>query len=61
LFPTGNFWGRTIAACGISDDPLRYHKFGPFGGLGFSMVEYDNVNALEEKLKSNKNIVAYLT
>lgn len=24
VFPTGNFWGRTIAACGSSDDPLRY-------------------------------------
>ena len=47
VFPTGNFWGRTIAACGSSDDPLRYRKFGPFGGLGFSLVEYDNVKALE--------------
>jgi ornithine--oxo-acid transaminase len=24
VFPTGNFWGRTIAACGSSDDPLRH-------------------------------------
>lgn len=38
VFPTGNFWGRTIAACGSSDDPLRHGKFGPFDGLGFSMV-----------------------
>jgi ornithine--oxo-acid transaminase len=61
VFPTGNFWGRTIAACGSSDDLLRYRKFGPFGGLGFSLVEYDNVKALEEKFISNPNIVAYFT
>ena len=60
MFPTGNFWGRTIAACGSSDDPLRYGKFGPFEGLGFSMVEFNNVKALEEKLKSNPNIAGYL-
>ena len=29
--------------------------------MGFSLVEYNNVEALEEKLKSNPNIVAYLT
>ena len=33
LFPTGNFWGRTIAACASSDDPSRYKNFGPYGGL----------------------------
>lgn len=30
LFAKGNFWGRTIAACGSSDDPERFRKFGPF-------------------------------
>lgn len=60
IFPTGNFWGRTIAACGSSDDPFRYSKFGPFEGLGFSLIEYNNVKALEDKLKSNPNIVGYL-
>lgn len=35
LFATGNFWGRTIAACASSDDPERYENFGPFGGLNF--------------------------
>jgi ornithine--oxo-acid transaminase len=30
LFAKGNFWGRTIAACGSSDDPMRVRNFGPF-------------------------------
>jgi len=25
LFPTGNFWGRSITASGACDDPSRYH------------------------------------
>jgi ornithine--oxo-acid transaminase len=29
--------------------------------LGFSLVEYDNVEALEKKFMSNPNIVAYFT
>lgn len=31
VFPAGNFWGRSLAACGASDDPMRYNGFGPFG------------------------------
>mmetsp|Transcript_17110 Transcript_17110/g.1527 ORF Transcript_17110/g.1527 Transcript_17110/m.1527 type:complete len:112 (+) Transcript_17110:409-744(+) len=60
IFPEGNFWGRGIAACGASDDPLRYHKFGPFDGLGFSRVKFNDIEALEEKFKNNKNISAYM-
>lgn len=41
LFAKGNFWGRTIAACGSSDDPERYKKFGPFKGLNFDLVDYN--------------------
>lgn len=40
LFATGNFWGRTIAACASSDDPERYTDFGPFEGLNFKLVEF---------------------
>jgi len=38
----GNFWGRSIAACGSSEDPKRYHNFGPFKGLNFDLVDYNN-------------------
>jgi len=43
LFAKGNFWGRTIAACGSSDDPDRYRRFGPYNGLNFDLVDYDNL------------------
>jgi len=42
VFMNGNFWGRSIAACGSSDDPDRFERFGPFGGLNFFLVDYDN-------------------
>lgn len=47
IFAEGNFWGRGIAACGSSDDPARFAKFGPFGGLGFHLVEFNNIEKLE--------------
>lgn len=60
LFAKGNFWGRTIAACASSDDPERYQDFGPFDGLNFELVDYGDLEALENKLKSNPNIVGFM-
>jgi ornithine--oxo-acid transaminase len=60
LFANGNFWGRTIAACGSSDDPDRYYKFGPFKGLNFELIPYNDTNALEAKFKANPNIAAFM-
>jgi ornithine--oxo-acid transaminase len=57
LFPTGNFWGRTITASGACDDPSRYTDFGPFT-LGFDLFPYNNVEALKKMLKEDPNIVA---
>ena len=56
IFFKGNFWGRSIAACGSSDDKSRYSNFGPFGGLGFHLIPYNNVEALEITLKENPNV-----
>ena len=60
LFAKGNFWGRTIAACGSSDDPERYERFGPFNGLNFRLIEYDDVNALKTELDKDPNIAAVM-
>jgi len=60
IFAKGNFWGRTIAACGSSDDPERYARFGPFGGLNFTLVEYNDLNALKQELESDKNVAAVM-
>lgn len=57
LFPTGNFWGRSITASGACDDPSRYHQFGPFTA-GFELFEYNNLADLERILKADPNVCA---
>ena len=59
LFAKNNFWGRTIAAVSSSSDPESYTGFGPYTP-GFDLIEYDNIQALKEKLEANPNIVAYM-
>ena len=60
IFCNGNFWGRTLAACGSSDDPDRFRGFGPFGGLGFELIDYNDVEALQKKLENDPNICAFM-
>ena len=50
LFASGNFWGRTMSAVSTSTDPSSYEGFGPFMP-GFEVIPYDDLNALEAKLK----------
>jgi ornithine--oxo-acid transaminase len=59
LFATGNFWGRTLAACGSSDDPDRYHHFGPYG-MNFKLLEYNNIQAFEKELEQNPNVAGIM-
>jgi ornithine--oxo-acid transaminase len=59
LFAFRNFWGRTMAACGSSEDFDRYNNFGPFG-LNFELINYNDLNVLEDTFKQNKNIAAYM-
>ena len=60
LFAKQNFWGRSLAACASSDDPDRYRNFGPFDGMGFDLVAYNDPAALEEKLKNEPNYAAFM-
>jgi len=60
IFATHNYHGRTIATCAASDTQLYREKLGPFDGLKFEIVAWDDANALEQKFKSNKNIAAYV-
>jgi ornithine--oxo-acid transaminase len=55
----GCFWGRSITASGGCDDPSRYANFGPFTP-GFPLVPYNDVEAIEEYLKRDKNCVAIM-
>ena len=57
LFPTGNFWGRSITASGACDDPARYTDFGPFTD-GFELFPYDDVEGLRKMLAADPTICA---
>jgi len=59
LMARNNFWGRTITACSSSSDSSCYENFGPYTP-GFQFVDFNCLNSLEEKLKNNPNIVAYM-
>lgn len=59
LFVEGNFWGRTMAAISSSNDPSSYDRFGPFMP-GFSLIPYNDLNALESAFKANPNIAAFM-
>ena len=59
LFAEGNFWGRTIAAVSTSDDEDSYGNFGPFVP-NFSNIPYNDISALEDALKNNPNVCAFM-
>ncbi len=54
-----NFHGRTTTIISFSNDPVAKKNFGPFTG-GFLKIPYDNPDALEEVLKMNPNVAAFL-
>jgi ornithine--oxo-acid transaminase len=58
VYAKGNFMGRTIHVCGLSDDPSRYKNFGPFDKSSHYLVEYDNLEAIKEVLEKDSNICA---
>jgi ornithine--oxo-acid transaminase len=58
VFAEGNFWGRTLAAISSSTDPSSYEGFGPYMP-GYSIVPYDDLEALEKELK-DPNCAAFM-
>jgi ornithine--oxo-acid transaminase len=58
VFAKGNFWGRTLAAISSSNDPSSFEGFGPFLS-GFELIEYNNLNSLEEAIK-DPNTAAFM-
>ncbi|PQV46318.1 ornithine--oxo-acid transaminase [Jejuia pallidilutea] len=54
-----NFHGRTTTIISFSNDPIARKNFGPYT-KGFIKIEYDNLKALEDALKSNSKIAAFL-
>ena len=54
-----NFHGRTISIVSLSNDPDSYNQFGPFTP-GVLRVPYNDADALEKLLASEKNIAGFL-
>ena len=54
-----NFHGRTTTIISFSNDPVARKNFGPYTE-GFIKIEYNNLEALENVLKSNTNIAGFL-
>lgn len=54
-----NFHGRTTTIVSFSNDPDAKNNFGPYT-TGFVKIDYNNIDALREKLENNKNIAAFL-
>ena len=58
VFANGNFWGRTLAAISASNDLSSYKGFGPFLP-GYELVNYNDLNALENAIK-DPNTAAFM-
>ncbi|WP_271856057.1 ornithine--oxo-acid transaminase [Patiriisocius marinus] len=54
-----NFHGRTTTIISFSNDPVARDNFGPYTN-GFIKVAYDDYEALEKLLESNKNIAGFM-
>jgi ornithine--oxo-acid transaminase len=54
-----NFHGRTTTIISFSNDEGARKSFGPFTE-GFIKIPYDDIDALEQVLKSSKNIAGFL-
>jgi len=55
----GNFHGRTTTIISFSNDENARKNFGPYTA-GFIKIPYDDINALENALKSSQNIAGFL-
>lgn len=54
-----NFHGRTTTIISFSNDEDARKNFGPYTD-GFIKIEYDNLEALENVLKTNPNVAGFL-
>lgn len=54
-----NFHGRTTTIISFSSDPDSQKHFGPYTE-GFIRIAYDDLEALEETLKSNPHVAGFL-
>lgn len=58
IFPSGNFWGRSLSAISSSTDPESFEGFGPFMP-NFIVIPYNDLAALDEAAK-DANVAAFM-
>lgn len=54
-----NFHGRTTTIISFSNDPDARKNFGPYTP-GFIKIPYNDLKALEQAIKNNKNVAGFL-
>lgn len=59
VFAKDNFHGRTISVISASNDVTATNEFGPFVD-GIVLVPYNDVTALEQLFKADKNIAGFI-
>jgi ornithine--oxo-acid transaminase len=59
IVANNNFHGRTTTVISFSNDENARKNFGPFTP-GFLKIPYDDIEALENAIKSNKNVAGFL-
>ena len=59
IFATNNFHGRTLSVISASNDADARNDFGPYME-GIQSVLYNDLDALEDILKRNKNVAAFI-
>ncbi len=59
LFASQNFHGRTLGVISASVDPSSRKGFGPFLP-GFEVIDYDNIEALENALLADPFIAGFI-
>jgi ornithine--oxo-acid transaminase len=59
LVAGGNFHGRTTGIISFSDSPESREEFGPYLP-GFTIIPYNNLQALDDALNNNPDICAFL-
>ena len=60
LFTSNCARGNYLVSSASNNDPRKNERFGPFENLGFQNIEFNDSEALENRLRENPNIAAFI-
>ena len=52
----GHNWGKTLAACSASNDPLVHQDLGDPDAMKFTSVKFNDLEMIEYVVKSKPNL-----